>query len=699
MTEPDRLHAELDRLRRENEAQAAELAESRRRSAVVGAAIERADAREREGEAARGGTAAAHAGALAAGRAELAASEARGERLRDENAELEASRAALARSEAYVRAMLESSTDYAIVAADPEGRITEWNAGARAIMDWERDEVLGRNAALFYTPEDRAADVPGQEMRTALAEGRATNERWHLKRDGTRFWASGLMMPLRDGAGAAIGFLKVLRDRTERRRIEEALREGEAALRRVNETLEARVSERTAELSMALDRLREEALERERAEDALRQSQKMEAVGQLTGGIAHDFNNMLQGIGGALDLMQRRLERGRADEAECLVEVAQRGVARAAALTHRLLAFARRQALDPKPVDADALVRDVEELIRRAVGPGIAVEARSGDGERTVLCDANGLENALLNLAINARDAMPDGGTLTIATGPVRLSRADVADQDGAAPGEYVEVRVSDTGAGMTPEVAARAFEPFFTTKPVGQGTGLGLSQIYGFVRQSGGLVRIESAPGRGTTVRIFLPRHVRRAPGSPDACVWGAPTSRDAEGEAAAETGMPERAEARAGAGGTVLLVEDEPAVREVTAEVLRERGHRVLEAGDGPAGLRLLAAGRVDLLVTDVGLPGGLNGRQVAEIARERRPGLPVLFITGYAGGVLDGRLAPGTEVLGKPFKLDALAGKVRDMIEAGATAPAGRNGPPVRPGTKPNGRAARRHGALDP
>ncbi len=387
------------------------------------------------------------------------------------------------------------------------------------------------------------------------------------------------------------------------------------------------------------------------AEATLRQSQKMEAVGQLTGGLAHDFNNMLQGIAGSLDMMHRRVEQGRAAEVGRFVESAREMVERAAALTHRLLAFARRQTLQPESLKPNTLVEGMAELIRRTTGPGVQVELRMGNGAWTVLCDPSQLENALLNLAINARDAMPDGGRLTIRTGEVCLSEADVAGQDEAVPGQYVEVSVADTGTGMDEAMRARVFEPFFTTKPLGQGTGLGLSQVYGFVRQSNGIVGLDSAPGRGTTVRMLLPRH------EPADQVESQPAPEKAQAEAA-------------GAGGVVFLVEDEELVRTTTAEHLRDLGYQVLEAADGAAVPRLLRScgGRVDLLVTDVGLPGGMNGRQVADALRERHPGLPVLFITGYAGGALDGQLAPGMEVMGKPFALDALAAKVRGMIRRG-------------------------------
>jgi signal transduction histidine kinase/CheY-like chemotaxis protein len=401
--------------------------------------------------------------------------------------------------------------------------------------------------------------------------------------------------------------------------------------------LERRVAERTAELMAA--------------EETLRQAQKMEAVGQLTGGIAHDFNNMLQGISGSLDLMQHRIEQGHAAEAGRFVDAARQTVERAAALTYRLLAFARRQTLDPKPVNADAMAEGMEELIRRTVGPGIQVELRLQDGSWAVQCDPNQLENVLLNLAINARDAMPEGGHLTIGTRHARLSATDVAHEEDAKPGDYVEIAVTDTGVGMDEATRARAFEPFFTTKPLGEGTGLGLSQLYGFVRQSHGTVQLDSKPGRGTTVRFYLPRCERDTE----------------EAQEIAPAAVPGIRPPMAG-GGTVLLVEDEAQVRAVAAEHLRDLGYTVLEAVDGPSALRVLGNRRglhLDLLVTDVGLPQGMNGRQVADAAREYQPGLPVLLITGYAGSVLEGQLAPGMAVLRKPFRLDALTVKAREMI----------------------------------
>ncbi len=344
---------------------------------------------------------------------------------------------------------------------------------------------------------------------------------------------------------------------------------------------------------------------------------------------------MLQGVTGSLELMRRRVEQARATEAARYVESARQTVQRAAALTHRLLAFARQLPLDPGPVNLDRLAAGMADLIRRTVGPAVQVELRLGNGTWHVLCDENQMENALLNLCVNARDAMPDGGWLTIATVETQLSAADLTDEEGLAPGAYAVISVTDTGAGMDPEVKARVFEPFFTTKPLGQGTGLGLSQLYGFVRQSGGLARIESAPGQGTTVRLYLPRH---------------------------EPAPAEDAQDGGEATDVVLLVEDETMLRQAAAEWLREAGYRVLVAPDGAAVMRLLhGAGRVDALVTDVGLPGGMNGRQLADAAHARRPGLPVLFVTGYAGTALP----PGAEVIRKLFTLDELAERVWGIL----------------------------------
>ncbi len=387
--------------------------------------------------------------------------------------------------------------------------------------------------------------------------------------------------------------------------------------------------------------------EQRKVEEQLRQAQKMEAVGQLTGGLAHDFNNLLAGISGALELMQLRIEQGRGKDVDRYLAAAQSAARRAAALTHRLLAFSRRQTLDPRPTEVNRLVLGMEEMIRRTVGPAIAIETVGAPELWAALVDPPQLENALLNLCINARDAMPNGGRITIETAN-RLFDEHGARTHDIDAGEYLSLGVRDTGNGMSAEVIARVFEPFFTTKPLGEGTGLGLSMIYGFAKQSGGEVRIRSEVGKGTTVTIYLPRHL----GDFD---------RD---EARVEHTAPSRAEP----GQTVLIVDDEPTVRMLIADVLEDLGYTAIEAADSLAGQKVLQSDvRIDLLVTDVGLPGGLNGRQMADAARETRPFLKVLFITGYAETAVfgNGYLAQGVQVLTKPFVMDALVARIREII----------------------------------
>ncbi len=425
-------------------------------------------------------------------------------------AEVADRRRELSASEERLRQIAETVRDVFYVANPRVGRI-EYISPA-----YER--IWGLPAAGLYA--DQTAFVQGihpddqDRVLTVIAsqaDGEPTEQRYRVVRpDGSerRIWDRA--WPIRNGDGAVYRVVGIAEDETERVLAEEYLARGEAELRRLNETLELRVAERTAALTQAVDALNTEAHEREHAEAQLRQSHKMEAVGQLTGGIAHDFNNMLQAIGGSLELMHLRVEQGRAGEAIRYVEGARKTVERAAALTHRLLAFSRQQALRPRLVDPDALIAGMEELICRTVGPAITVELRMGDGVWTVLCDPNQLENVLLNLAINARDAMPDGGRLTFATAYLRLGASDFTGHEGVRPGDYVEVTVTDTGTGMDEATQRRAFEPFFTTKPTGQGTGLGLSQVYGFVRQAEGIVRLDSTPGRGTTMRLYLPRNER---------------------------------------------------------------------------------------------------------------------------------------------------------------------------------------------
>ena len=384
-----------------------------------------------------------------------------------------------------------------------------------------------------------------------------------------------------------------------------------------------------------------------RLEDQLRQSQKMEAIGQLTGGMAHDFNNLLTGIAGSLELLQMRISQGRTNDLDRYIDAAQGAARRAAALTHRLLAFARRQTLDPRPINFNPLVTGMAELIRRTVGPEIAVEVVTAENLWNSLVDPSQLDNALLNLCINARDAMPDGGRLTIETANKWIDQRAGQMRDMPA-GQYVTLSVSDAGVGMTPAVIARAFDPFFTTKPIGMGTGLGLSTIYGFMRQSGGQIRIHSEVGLGTTVALYLPRHLGAdEAGEPEFSTPPAPRAEDGE---------------------TVLVVDDEPSLRMLVSEVLEDLGYQAIQAIDGLSGLKILeAAARVDLQVTDVGLPGGMNGRQLADAGRVIRAGLKVLFITGYAENavVRDRHLDHGMHVLTKPFAMDDLAHKIRDII----------------------------------
>ena len=386
---------------------------------------------------------------------------------------------------------------------------------------------------------------------------------------------------------------------------------------------------------------REQAAALRRAEEALRQSQKLEAVGQLTGGMAHDFNNILQGILGSLDLMRKRLGPDGVAKVSRYLDAATQASTRAAELTHRLLAFSRRQPLDPRPVDSGALIGSMAELLRRTLGEKVEVRLQLEPGTWPLLCDHNQLESALLNLAINARDAMPDGGALQIATANIHRE-----SDGGEASCDFVRLSVSDTGVGMTPEVMAQAFDPFFTTKPQGQGTGLGLSMVYGFVKQSGGSVELDSRAGEGTTVHLTFPRYSGRF-------------------EAAAPA--PAEDAANRGAGEVVLVVEDDPVVRDLVVEELKGLGYRTLQAPDGPAGLQIAnSRARIDLLVSDIGLPG-LDGYQLAKAARQKRPELKVLFMTGYAQQAAGHELSleAGMALITKPFDLPKFAQRLRSLM----------------------------------
>jgi PAS domain S-box-containing protein len=486
------------------------------------------------------------------------------------------------------------------VVVNSQGVFLAANEAWRTILGYAPEEVVGRGHSYFTHPSFQRANAGA--LPQALESGLPSHETLMRHKDGGMRWVSWVAAP---GPGVVY-----------------------ASGRNIT-------AEKQAAAALAA------------AQEQLRQSQKMEAVGQLTGGIAHDFNNLLTGLMGSLEALETRLAQGRLEGAERYVASAQGAVQRAAALTHRLLAFSRRQTLNPQITDINHLVAGMADLISRTVGPAIATSFTPAAGLWPVLVDPNQLESGLLNLCINARDAMPRGGRLTVATANVTLDQRHARSHD-LPPGDYISLMVSDTGEGMAPDVMERAFDPFFTTKPIGQGTGLGLSMVYGFARQSGGQARLASAPGEGTTMCLFLPRH----DGAVDQPVAAAPV-------------LPGRGGARRE---TVLVVDDEPTIRMLACEALEAMGYTALEAEDGRTALGLLEGeGRIDLLVTDLGLPGGLNGRQVAERGRVARPGLKVLIITGYAETALlgEGGLAAGMEVLPKPFTMDALAARIRALI----------------------------------
>ncbi|QJE01378.1 PAS domain-containing protein [Massilia forsythiae] len=482
-----------------------------------------------------------------------------------------------------------------------DGAITAVNPAWTAVLGWQESDLLGANLFDLLHPDDLAHTIEGAQSLDVTGELAPNFENRYRHRDGSYRWIS-WNANKGDGVIVAVG-----RD-------------------------------------VSADKARAAALLE--AEERLRQSAKMEAVGQLTGGLAHDFNNLLASIGGSLDLLGLRVRMGKTDDLARFVDIAQGAVKRAAALTHRLLAFSRRQPLDARAVDVERLVAGMLDMVRRSIGPEITLDVTGQPGLWPTLADPNQLENALLNLCINARDAMPDGGRLYIGMANTVLE-ADEAMGYELPAGDYVRLSVRDTGTGMTPEVAAKVFDPFFTTKPIGQGTGLGLSMIYGFARQSGGHVRLDSSPGRGTTMHLVLPR-------------WHGDAGMADDGKAVPATPAVQD-------GIAVLLVDDEAALRGLMAEALMRLGHHVIEAGNAVGALRALNTGAtVDLLVTDIGLAGGTNGRQLAEAARQLRPSLKVLFITGYAEAKLVERssMDDGTQLMTKPFALDALAQRVAQM-----------------------------------
>ncbi|MFC4727647.1 hybrid sensor histidine kinase/response regulator [Coralloluteibacterium thermophilus] len=538
--------------------------------------------------------------------------------------EAEVRRSQLALSERYLATLLSQSPD-AFLAVDDQGALIAWNEAAKRLFGMDLDEAL-------HTPVVRLFPQAHQAWLERLIEdtrrdGKVLHGEVPLGVDGDGAPVHGeiSVAPVHDEAGRVASVSITARDVTARRRADDELRE-------LNRTLEARIAAAIAE--------------REQVEEALRQAQKMEAVGQLTGGIAHDFNNMLAVVIGSLDLLARRI--GSEDaRTRRYVDAATEGARRAALLTQRLLAFSRQQPLRPQPINANKLVANMAELVRRSLGGDIRLETVLAGGLWRAHADPNQLESAILNLAVNARDAMPGGGRLTIETQNAHLDSRYTATHPGINPGQYVLIAVTDTGEGMSPEVIARAFDPFFTTKDVGKGTGLGLSQVYGFVRQSGGHVKIYSEPGYGTTVKIYLPRSV--AEGEP------------AADDASADAPLGEQQE-------LVLVVEDEPAVRQFSVDALCELGYRVLEADGATSALRQLEAHPdIALLFTDVVMPE-VNGPRLADEARRRRPGLKVLFTTGYPRDAVvhNGVLGNAVDLLGKPFTVEELAAKVREVLD---------------------------------
>jgi PAS domain S-box-containing protein len=519
--------------------------------------------------------------------------------------ELAASLTKLEDTERRFQLLVEGVTDYAIYMLGVDGTVINWNRGAERIKGYSRAEIIGRHFSTFYTPDDVSRDIPKMALRLALETGKYEAEGWRLRKDGTRLWASVVINAIFAADGRHLGFAKITRDLTEWRA----------------------------------------------ADERARQAQKMEAIGHLTGGVAHDFNNLLMVIIGNLETVQRRLTDKPPDvlRLQRSAENAMRGARRAESLTQRLLAFSRQQPLDPKPLDLGRVIPGMSDLLRRTIGERVTVETVLGGGTWRVLADPNQLELAVLNLAVNARDAMLDGGKLTLETANVFLDDKYASTQAEVVPGQYVMLAITDNGSGMTDEVKAKAFDPFFTTKDVGHGTGLGLSQVYGFIKQSRGHIKIYSELGEGTTIKLYLPRAF-------------AIFEESEEGD--------NKSLARGGKNETVLVVEDDADVRAYSCETISELGYHVLSAETGAAALRIFDNNPdIRLLFTDVGLPGGMNGRQLADEARKRRPGLKVLFTTGYARNAIvhDGRLDAGVDLITKPYSQAALSEKLRDIMDA--------------------------------
>ena len=495
---------------------------------------------------------------------------------------------ALRASEERFRLLVQGVSDYAIYMLSPEGVVSNWNVGAQRIKGYSEQEIVGQHFSRFYTEPDRASGLPARALGTAVREGRYEAEGWRQRKDGTSFWAHVIIDAIHDESGELIGFAKVTRDLTEKKAAADALAEANAALF---------------------------------------QAQKMESIGQLTGGIAHDFNNLLSVLSSGLEVLTLR---GAVSDMKTLDSM-RRAIDRGATLTQQLLAFARQQPLQPETHSVNRLVSGFESVLRRAVHAAIEFEVHLAPEIRSTVIDSARFESALLNLVVNARDAMPEGGRIRIETANVELKEREV---NGLAPGSYVQVTVSDTGTGMSPETAQRAFEPFYTTKEVGKGTGLGLSQVYGFIKQSGGEVKIRTAPGEGTAIAIYLPA----APGQ------DAPAQQDS-------TEM-------------VLIVEDEPDLMDVASALYISMGYEVLTASGAQEALALLASRHIDILFTDVIMPNGMNGVELASHAREHYPDLKIILASGYPLPALKLEHNNLSEFafVNKPYRLSDLARALR-------------------------------------
>ncbi|WP_342643335.1 hybrid sensor histidine kinase/response regulator [Rhodoligotrophos ferricapiens] len=517
----------------------------------------------------------------------------------------------LIENEAKYRRLVEAVVDYAIFQLDPNGTIVTWNRGAEHIKGYCADEIIGEHFSRFYTEEDRASGAPARALDIAARSGRYEAEGWRVRKDGSRFWALAVIDRITNDQGGLIGFAKVTRDMTERMEAQRALKE---------------------------------------AQEQLAASQKMEAVGQLSGGIAHDFNNLLMIVLGNLENAQRHARQVRESfpNLERSIANASRGAQRAAALTSRLLAFSRRQPLDPKVLELNTFLNSTAEFLQRSLGELIEVQVVGAAGLWQIEADPNQLDAALLNLAINARDAMPGGGKITIEATNIYADETYCQANPDLPPGKYVLISLSDTGCGMPPDVLNHAFEPFFTTKEIGHGTGLGLSQVYGFVKQSGGHVKIYSEEDQGTTVKIFLPRYSDSV------------KVQEEEGSELLSHGEP---------GEVIMVVEDDRDLRHYLAEALIGLGYQVIAVPDGEAAIGILEdkAQRIDLLLSDVVMPG-MNGRELANRAEGVRPGLRVLYMTGYSRNAVihHGRLDPGVDFLQKPISQNQLANRIRDLLD---------------------------------